>query len=1120
MKKPKDRLHRVAIIGATPSGVTAANKLGELGIPVTLIDAAIDLDAKFSRDDWMLKSGLRLNYAHRPGLIRILRNPDIRLHMPARVDAVKHSSQGFSIKITRPQTFVDMEKCTLCGRCYDSCPVKLDAGRKAILYNGRQSLPGRVVIEKRGDPPCQKECPLGVNAQGYIALCGDEKYAEALDLIRQDNVLPGICGRICTHPCETACRRAELDEAIAIRDIKRFIADTAATAAAPVKTQAAHDAPGIAVIGSGPAGLAAAAELARAGCGVTVYEKEPLPGGLLRYGVGRYRLPEDILDRDIGYIKSLGVNFICNHPVDVSLELETMAKKHSGVIVATGTRLDRKLGVEGEGLAGVEGCLSFLNRLYRGEVKELQGRAAVIGDGNSAFDLARALCRLGAEVTLISWFSQDAIPADADEVKAAIEEGVSIQASCQVTAFEGSGGTLRSLKCAATKPGPPDAGGTAWPVIDPKKPGCTRSFDRAFVAIGQSGPLKQQDAHGRLHVTKNGFIEIDAQQRTNLHGVYAAGDGVSGPTSVVASMASGRSAARGLLSHIHRDGASLDKPVRPADRDFDALPVSAQKTARPVMAELQPAVRRSTFLETALGFTREQVMAEAQRCLQCGICSQCLQCSAVCSAVGAIQHDQEAEVFTENAGIVIIADRDAAGQINGDDVIRAYDGKSSKEDVYALMARGFAAAAKAMVLLGGSGARPRGHGMTFSVPDPGLSPDIRIGVFACRCNDSLGWIDSMTQYVESLATRPDIVHAEILTAACVPDGYSSIVRTIREKGITRAVLASCVCCSLNFVCSSCTEQRSRLKNKLFTGTGVSRSMVEPCNLRGEVLRLVKSSPETAQDRFESLMDSSLNRARRLKLLPSPSRNYSFTTAVIGDSAAARQSALTLAGMGFEVLLFAPQQDSDEPRVTHANIHRFPGATVHEINGARGDFHISFQMGAQDSQTIQAGAVILGGRQARKLTCIHQKELPGRAISSVMQQKGVTGISFLYPGATSVPGVYMADFPGVKLSEREKGAAAAVQAAAGMPRGPRASRGFTVCIDEELCRGCGRCVRHCPYQAITLGPGISGAWRAAVDDALCKGCGNCISVCPSNAADSPYRNQAFLERALGELLLER
>ena len=216
-------------------------------------------------------------------------------------------------------------------------------------------------------------------------------------------------------------------------------------------------------------------------------------------------------------------------------------------------------------------------------------------------------------------------------------------------------------------------------------------------------------------------------------------------------------------------------------------------------------------------------------------------------------------------------------------------------------------------------------------------------------------------------------------------------------------------------CINCGKPLAdRVEEEERTGTGVSRSMVEACNLRGEVLRLVHSSPNSAQDRFESLIESSINRARRLKLLPTPTHNYSFTTAVIGDSAAARQSALTLAGMGFEVLLFAPAQDSDEAPVNHGNIHRFTGATVSAINGSKGDFQISFQMGDQAAQTVQAGAVILGGRQAKKLTCIHQKELPGRTISSVMQKHGMTGISFLYPGATSVSGVYMADFPGPQV----------------------------------------------------------------------------------------------------------
>ena len=1109
MKKQKDRLQRVAIIGATPAGITAANKLGEIGIPVTLIDRDADLDKKFSRDEWALRSGVRFNFAHRPGLIRILRNPSIRLQMPARVDAVKHSAQGFTIKLTCRQTYVDAEKCTLCGRCVDACPVTLENGAKAVGSGGRQSLPGRVVIDKRNEPPCQAKCPLRVNAQGYIALCRDGKYSEALDLIRRDNVLPEICGRICTRPCESACRRGEADFPVAIRDLKRFVAD-AAGAAAPQKAEASG--PLVAVIGSGPAGLAAAAELARAGCRVTVYEKEPRPGGLLRYGVGRYRLPEDALDRDVRYIQSLGVQIMTGHGVNFAKELDVLAKKFSAVVLATGSALDKKLGVPGEELEGVEGCLSFLNRLYQGEAGELGGTAAVIGDGNSAFDLARALRRLGAKVTLVSWFSEDAIPADDEEVRGARLEGIDILPSAQVAEFARSGGKV-SLKCRATKPGPADAAGISWPVIDESRDLFDLTVDRAFVAIGQAGPYKGES---KVPVTSKGFFQADEAGRTGLQNVYAAGDCVTGPASVVEAMAKGRAAARAVMASLGLAQDS-DRPLRPTDREHVPLPDGLQKCSRPDMRELAPGQRRSGFLEVALGLTAAQAAGEAGRCLQCGICSECLQCMDACSAIGAVQHRLGSEHVTENAGIVIIADKEAAGQINGDDVIRAYDTKSTRdEDVYALMVRGYAAAAKAMTLLEGSGGRLKGHGISFSVPDPGLSPEIRVGVFACRCNDSLGWLDSMTATIDGLKGRPGIVHAETVTAACIPEGYSTILRTIREKGITRVVLASCVCCSLNFACSSCTEQRSRLKNRLFTGTGVSRSMVESCNLRGEVLRFVKPAPETAARRFDNLIETSISRARRLKALPSPARNYSFTTAVIGDSEEALTSASLLAAGGFEVFLFDTAKGGGcSPG--QPGIHRFPDAAIGSISGRRGDFQIAFRTADGHQRTLQAGAVILGGKAAKSITCMHQKELPGGMLVTSMQEKGQTGIPFLYPGSTSIPGLYIADFPGVKLSKREKGAAAAMLAAAGMPRGPRSSRGFTVCIDEELCRGCGRCISHCPYQAISMSPAEGGGWRSSVDDALCKGCGNCISVCPSNAADSPYRNHAFLERALSEFL---
>ncbi|MCP4715528.1 MAG: 4Fe-4S ferredoxin, partial [Deltaproteobacteria bacterium] len=210
--------------------------------------------------------------------------------------------------------------------------------------------------------------------------------------------------------------------------------------------------------------------------------------------------------------------------------------------------------------------------------------------------------------------------------------------------------------------------------------------------------------------------------------------------------------------------------------------------------------------------------------LQCGVCSECLQCVDACGAISAVNHAQLSKDSVEPAGVVIIADPSISPAVRGEDIIRAYGPKAAKPDVSAMLLRGFAAAAQATILLGGSSLRSKGHGISFSPPDPGLSKEIRVGVFACRCNDSLGWHPEMDAFMEALkTTTDDVVHTEVIASACVPEGSSNIVRTIREKDITRVVLASCVCCPLNFICSACTDQRSRLKDALFTGTGISRS---------------------------------------------------------------------------------------------------------------------------------------------------------------------------------------------------------------------------------------------------------------------------------------------------------
>jgi len=1131
VRTPKERLYKVLVIGATPAGIAAVNKLGEMGIPVTLVDSEADLDRKLSTERCRLDSGVTLNYAWRPGLLRILRNPRIRCALPGRVTSIKHTPQGFAARLEIRPTYVDPQRCTLCGRCVERCPVICADGSRPLLFNGRSSLPGRPVIDKRQEPLCQAGCPLGVHVQGYMALVRAGRFAEALELIRRDNVLPGICGRVCHHPCEEACRRGEVDQPVAVRDIKRFVADYALSVQGEAGrvTQgsdrgggsAVSLAPGprngkkVAVVGSGPAGLAAAADLARKGHDVVVFEREREVGGLLRYGIGPHRLPRDILDHELRYIESLGVRFRTGWTVPLDSALDRLTSEFDAVVVAVGSWNDRKLGAAGEDLEGVEGSLSFLGRFYRGEITELRENAAVIGDGNAAFELARVLVRMGARVTLLSWFPRELIPADPQEIEAAVEEGVRIIDRCQVVAFLGEHGRLKGLRTVPTEPGPPDGAGIPWPVKVKGGEPTVLEFQRAFVAIGQCGDSGAACADGGVLRDGRGLIQVDDCCRTNLPRVFAAGDAVGGPSSVVQAMASGRRAAAAVHRSLSGEEGAWTLSSRPADRDFCAIPSELPTMQRCTMPERQAGARRQGFDEVALGLSAVQATAEAQRCLQCGVCSECFQCLEVCEVPRAIVHDDRTSEEMEHAGVVIIADPGMAPSIKGEDVIRAYSSRSSRNDLYADILRGFAAAAEAMIILGGKAQQLKGHGLSFTPPDPSLASDLRLGVFTCRCNDSLGWAPELDGYLAGLTGRSHIVHAEAVRAACTPEGAAGILRVIREKGLTRVVLASCVCCPLDFVCSACTDQRSRLKDALFNGTGVSRAMVETCNLRGEALRLLAEHPEIAVERFAGLVDRSINRAMRLKTMPSPARPYNFTTAVIGQSEAALKSALTLAESGMEVFLFGSGGRPFSVPPDHPNIHVFQNIRVKGIRGTVGDFQVLGEHG-EGGQVFHVGAIILGEQARRTIPYMPSADLPAHLVESSMQRRGMVGPPFFNPGATSIPGLFLADPPGIHASERVKGAASAILAASVMPRRPRTNKGYTVVVDEGRCRGCGRCQASCPYQAVGLRTNSVGGWTAVVDEALCKGCGNCISACPSNAADSPYRNRLYLEQMIDEI----
>ncbi|MFH2060205.1 MAG: FAD-dependent oxidoreductase [Pseudomonadota bacterium] len=1124
MKRMKDRLLRVMIIGATPSGIFAANKLGEIGIPVTLVDCEPDLDEKLSRDIYTLNSGMPLNHAHRPGLIRILRNPSIRCILPATVESIKHNMQGFRVKLTRQQTFLDPLKCTLCGNCITACPVTVSQNKKAIFAHSRQSLPGRVVIDKRNQPLCSSNCPLGVNVQGYMALTKEGKYNEALGLIREQNILPGICGRICTHPCEAQCRRNDLDGAVSIRSVKRFLADyqTDTLPTTPVVSSILNNKK-FAIIGSGPAGLAAAYELAGKGCDVTILEKEKMAGGLLRYGIGPHRLPRAVLDRELDFLKGCGVKIKTASPVDLTKKgLETLQRAYDGIIIAAGSWKDRKLGIPGEELEGVEGCIGFLKNYYNNDIQKTKKTVAVIGDGNAAFDLARVLRRIGSDVSIISWFSKDKIPADKEEVDGALNEGITIIDNVSVIEFKGKNNQLKSLKCTATRPGEtPDKNGMIWPEIIKGGPTIDLKFEQVFVAIGQTGTLTQSPTQStgdnKLCVNAGGYIQTESHA-TGMASVFAAGDVATGPSTVVHAMAEGKEAAREALHQICGIKSECNlKTVRPVDRDFEPVCKDTPVCQRAAMPMMIPGLVTHNFSELAAGLSEEQVRLEAGRCLQCGSCSECMACLDVCQAK-ALNHKEQPEEMIEHAGVLILADPEMIPHsIKGDDIIRAYGPRATLHDTNAMIMRGFAAAAHAMTLLKNTSRLQKGHGVSYVTPDPALiTQDIRIGLFVCKCNDSLGWDQGLDDYMEQVRDKEPVVHAQTINSACIEDSISSMIKTIRSKFINRIVLASCVCCPLNFVCTSCTDQRSRLKQGLFTATGIGRAMVETCNIRGEALNRLAKDPDQAIARFRGLISRSIKRAQKLKPFTTPSRNYNFTTGVIGESESSVTSAMMLAETGAEVMMFGSAKKPLTTDPNHPNIHAFLGSSANKLTGTLGDFEITTTLLGEE-QTFSVGAVILEDKLLKTIQHIHQDGLPDRIILTDMQEKNVTGRPFILPGMTSISGLFLSDPPGINISIRKKGAAAAINAAAIMPRRPRQSKGYTVQVNRQLCRGCGRCIQECPYQAVTMSKNTLGGWAASVDEAFCKGCGNCIAVCPTNAVDSPYRDNVFLEQGLEKIL---
>jgi len=464
--------------------------------------------------------------------------------------------------------------------------------------------------------PCQNACPAGVNVPGYIALIAAGRVADAYHLIRQENPFPSVCGRVCTHPCESKCRRAQLDEPLAIADLKRYAADYVLNSSEPFKSYTFQkNGKSVGIIGAGPSGLTCGYYLSRLGYTVDVYEEKPVAGGILAYGIPEYRLPKEELNKEINSILQSGINVIYNTKVGTDITFPELKAKYQAVYIATGTQLSHKIGIEGEEKHGVYHGLDFLTDVNMGKSVDVHGTVVVIGGGNTAIDAARTALRLGAKkVHILYRRTREEMPADKREIQDALDEGVILQELVAPVRFVGYGKVSR-IECVRMMPGKFGKDGRRVPVEVPDSKFLI-DIDMAIPAVSQYSDfpfISKAD----VGITDWGTFIVDPEtQMTTQPGIFAGGDIARGSDVVITAIADGKKAAKSIDKFLGGKGIlNIGDPIEIPTRGIDEG--TTVEHERFQMRYLDPELRKGNFDEVQQGFHKLNAIAEAMRCLQC-----------------------------------------------------------------------------------------------------------------------------------------------------------------------------------------------------------------------------------------------------------------------------------------------------------------------------------------------------------------------------------------------------------------------------------------------------------------------------------------------------------------------
>lgn len=655
---------KVVVIGGGVAGIHVALDVADAGYQVYLVDKSSSIGGHMVQMSEVFPTLDCPQCILTPKMVSCHQHPNIEIVAYSEVMNVTGQVGNFQVEIKHKTPYIDWDKCTGCGECNTVCTVEYPSvfdrrvvDQRAAFKPFAQAVPNKLVIEKKGLSPCKDACPINCNAQGYVALIANGHYQEAITLIRETIPFPGVLGRVCNHRCQDACLRQEVDEPVAIKFLKRFAADwELKNNVRPLQKPEVVHPEKVAIVGAGPAGLTTAYDLARAGYMSTVFEALPKPGGMLKYGIPDYRLPSDILEYEIDLVTQLGVEIKCNTPIGPDLTVDDLLKQgYKAVFMAPGAHKSLKLGIEGEDAEGVMDCIQFLRNINMNKKVTLGNRVGIIGGGNAAIDAARTAKRLGCEhVSIIYRRTQAEMPADQAEIEAASHEGVDIQILTSPKRVLAKNGKMIAIECMRNKLGTPDKSGRRRPVaIEGSE--FIIELDNLFPAISQEPDLSFLPDDHPFEISRwNSFVVDEETLATNIPGVFAGGDAVTGPKTVVEAMEAGHAAAEMIIKYINGEEIKRDPKFElPVVKTVDYLEKHAEQLPVP-MPELAPKIRLADFTEVELGFSEEEAIAAAERCLACGACSECRYCETVCEP-NAINHAIEDRFETLDVGAIVVA---------------------------------------------------------------------------------------------------------------------------------------------------------------------------------------------------------------------------------------------------------------------------------------------------------------------------------------------------------------------------------------------------------------------------------------------------------------------------------